>query len=133
MMAGLQRSRTAKSALNDCPRSGGSDYLYRGATLLAAAGLFQAALAGANYQGNQPDGTVVQGGGYSIPWHTLDAGGTVSATGGGWALAGTVGQFDATPDNALLAGDWSLTGGFWARRFALDDGNELFSDRFESP
>lgn len=93
--------------------------------------LTQSVIAGTSPQGNPPAGTVTQGGGYSIPWHTIDSGGTVSAAGGGWALAGTVGQFDATPDKALEAGAWSITGGFWAAPFELHGGDGIFRDRFE--
>lgn len=52
---------------------------------------------------------------YSIPWHTVEAGGggTVLAA-GPYALRGTVGQPDAAPPLPLTGGDHALTGGFWA-------------------
>jgi hypothetical protein len=46
---------------------------------------------------------------WTIPWHTVDGGGGTS-TGGGYSLAGTVGQHDAGP---MSAGEYVLAGGFW--------------------
>lgn len=51
-----------------------------------------------------------RGGGYDLTWWTVDGGGG-HISGGGYALAGTVGQPDAGP--ALINGGYSLTGGFW--------------------
>jgi hypothetical protein len=48
---------------------------------------------------------------FSIDWYTIDSGGGVS-TGGGFELAGTIGQHDAGPANS--GGSFQLTGGFWA-------------------
>ncbi len=52
------------------------------------------------------------GGGFDLTWTTIDGGGGVS-TGGGFELAGTIGQADATAASALTGGDYALTGGFW--------------------
>ncbi len=51
------------------------------------------------------------GGSYDLSWWTIDGGGITFATGGSFALGGTVGQPDAS--NALTGGAFSLTGGFW--------------------
>lgn len=54
-------------------------------------------------------GMVIAGGGYEMPWFTVDGGGGESA-GGGFTLAGTIGQADA---GALSGGPFTLVGGFW--------------------
>ena len=57
---------------------------------------------------------------FTLDWFTVDGGGAMRSTGGGFELSGTIGQSDAT---APLAGEgFQLTGGFW---FALvpDDCN----------
>jgi hypothetical protein len=51
------------------------------------------------------------GSGYDLTWHTVDAGGTSSATGGAYSLAGTVGQADA---GLQTGGQYALQGGFWS-------------------
>ncbi len=48
------------------------------------------------------------GGGYGLTWSTIGGGG--ESTGGGYALAGTVGQAGA---GALAGGPYTLAGGFW--------------------
>src|ERR1019366_5302801 len=48
---------------------------------------------------------------YSINWFKV-AGGGGASTGGSYAVSGTVGQPDAC--GALIGGNYSLTGGFWA-------------------
>jgi hypothetical protein len=65
---------------------------------------------------------------WSIDWYSIDAGGTLLATGGDWELAGTIGQPDASKANELTGGSWSLTGGFWALIAEFLD--RIFSDRF---
>lgn len=68
-----------------------------------------------------------------IDWWTIDAGGEMVTIGGAWTLSGTVGQWDATGQNHLSGGTWSLTGGFWAGTAELEPPQDaLFSDRFES-
>lgn len=52
------------------------------------------------------------GGGYSIPWSTIDGGGVLNSSGGGFTLSGTIGQPDAGA--TMSGGSFSLTGGFWA-------------------
>ncbi len=54
-------------------------------------------------------------GGLSIPWHTV-AGGGGTSTGGGYSLAGTIGQHDAGP---MSDGDYVLAGGFWGGALQL--------------
>jgi hypothetical protein len=50
-----------------------------------------------------------QGGGFAIPWWTVDGGGQ-SSSGGAFNLRGTIGQADA---GRASGGVYELTGGFW--------------------
>jgi hypothetical protein len=68
---------------------------------------------------------------FSIPWSTVDSGGKTFSSGGGWILAGTIGQHDASQAHALSGGVWTVTGGFWAQSFDLPVGRVLFQDGFE--
>lgn len=52
----------------------------------------------------------VGGGNFDLSWHTIDGGGG-SSTGGGFELAGTIGQHDAGP--VMTGGKFALLGGFW--------------------
>jgi hypothetical protein len=45
-----------------------------------------------------------------ITWSTVDNGGAVGSTGGGYRLSGTIGQHDA---GTLAGGGFVLRGGFW--------------------
>lgn len=47
---------------------------------------------------------------YELPWFTVDGGGGMWSTGGGFTLGGTVGQADA---GVLTGGGYALSGGFW--------------------
>jgi hypothetical protein len=60
------------------------------------------------------------GGGYDLTWSTIDAGGGGSA-GGGYQLAGTLGQPDAGA--TLSGGAYSLSGGFWG---GASTGSEVY-------
>ncbi len=51
------------------------------------------------------------GGDFDLSWNTIDGGGG-SSTGGGFELAGTIGQPDAGP--VMTGGKFVLRGGFWA-------------------
>ena len=51
------------------------------------------------------------GGGYDLTWNTIDGGGYMFSTGGGYSLGGTMGQPDA---GAMSGGGYSLAGGFWS-------------------
>jgi len=53
----------------------------------------------------------VHANGYSLERWTVDNGGGVSSA-GGYSLAGTIGQPDASP--VMTGGTYSLTGGYWA-------------------
>jgi len=55
-------------------------------------------------------GVALADGGYDLSWFTVDGGGGMWSTGGGYALAGTAGQPDA---GVLAGGDYTLSGGFW--------------------
>lgn len=48
---------------------------------------------------------------FDLSWHTIDGGGAMGSTGGGFELSGTVGQPDAGA--TMSGGGFSLTGGFW--------------------
>ncbi len=48
---------------------------------------------------------------YEVSWHSIDGGGTMSATFGDYTLSGTIGQCDAS--ELLSGGTYTLTGGFW--------------------
>ncbi len=50
---------------------------------------------------------------YSIDWYKV-AGGGGTSTGSVYSISGTIGQPDATANNALSGGNYSLTGGFWS-------------------
>ncbi|MFG0259369.1 MAG: GC-type dockerin domain-anchored protein [Phycisphaerales bacterium JB041] len=47
---------------------------------------------------------------YEVSWNSIDNGGGTSA-GGGYTLAGTIGQHDAGP--TIAGGGFTLSGGFW--------------------
>ena len=49
------------------------------------------------------------GGSYNLEWHTFDGGGG-TASGGTYALSGTIGQPDA---QVMTGGSCTLSGGFW--------------------
>lgn len=57
--------------------------------------------------------TKLLGGGYTIDWHTLDAGGVSNSTGGTFELSGTIGQPDAATNPPLSGGTFEIAGGFW--------------------
>ncbi len=48
---------------------------------------------------------------FDLDWWTVDGGGQMRSTGGGFELSGTVGQPDA---GAMTGGGFELAGGFWA-------------------
>lgn len=50
---------------------------------------------------------------FEIGWWTVDGGGHMWSTGGGFSLGGTIGQPDANP-GPLTSEALSLVGGFWA-------------------
>ena len=49
---------------------------------------------------------------FELSWYTIDGGGVVESTGGGFGLSGTIGQPDAGV--VMTGGGFALTGGFWA-------------------
>jgi hypothetical protein len=56
-------------------------------------------------------------GSYGLSWWTVDGGGIMGASGGGFTLSGTVGQPDA--GGPLVGGLFSVAGGFWPAATAL--------------
>ncbi len=62
---------------------------------------------------------------YSIDWHTIGGGGGTS-TGGVFAVSGTIGQPDASPQ-PMAGGSFSLTGGFWSLVAVQTPGAPLLS------
>lgn len=54
--------------------------------------------------------TSAEAGGYRLDWFTLDTGGAVSTSTGGYALSGTTGQPEA---GSSSNGGYTLSGGFW--------------------
>jgi hypothetical protein len=50
---------------------------------------------------------------YTLDWWTVDGGGVMWSTGGGFELGGTIGQPDASMV-VMTGGAFELTGGFWA-------------------
>lgn len=53
------------------------------------------------------------GGGFDLSWNSIDGGGAMFSTGGGFELGGTIGQADAGPTPVMTGGAFELTGGFW--------------------
>jgi hypothetical protein len=54
------------------------------------------------------------GGTFDLSWYTIDGGGVMRSTGGGFELSGTIGQHDAGPGApGMTGGGFELTGGFW--------------------
>jgi len=51
------------------------------------------------------------GRGYDLTWNTVDGGGAMFSTGGGYSLGGIIGQPDA---GTLSNGGYTLAGGFWS-------------------
>lgn len=50
---------------------------------------------------------------FEISRSTIDGGGAMHSTGGGFELSGTIGQPDA--GSVMIGDDFTLTGGFWFR------------------
>ncbi len=52
------------------------------------------------------------GGGFDLSWSSIDGGGAMFSTGGGFELGGTIGQPDASV-TVMTGGSFELIGGFW--------------------
>jgi hypothetical protein len=50
---------------------------------------------------------------YTIDWYKV-AGGGGTSTGSVYSISGTIGQPDASANNAMTGGSYSMTGGFWS-------------------
>ena len=48
--------------------------------------------------------------GFDLSWWTVDTGGTVAFSAGGYSLSGTIGQPEV---GQLVSGEYTLSGGFW--------------------
>ena len=57
--------------------------------------------------GSEP---IMGGPDYDLPRNSIDGGGQISSTGGGFELSATIGQPDA---GIMTGGGFQLTGGFW--------------------
>ena len=68
---------------------------------------------------------------YSIDWYKVSGGGGTS-TGGVYSVSGTIGQPDASANNAMSGGSFSLTGGFWALQAVQTTGAPLLNIRLTS-
>ena len=66
-----------------------------------------------------------------IDWTTIDAGGG-TASGGSFAVSGTIGQIDVDPLQPASGGSFVLTGGFWVVDGAPSS-DLLFRSGFEGP
>ncbi len=64
-----------------------------------------------------------------IDWSTIDAGGG-TASGGSFAVSGTIGQIDADPLQPASGGNFVLAGGFWVVD-AAPSSDALFRSGFE--
>ncbi|HWL92400.1 MAG TPA: CHRD domain-containing protein [Phycisphaerae bacterium] len=82
-----------------------------------AAGLWYLNVHTTTFPGGEIRGQLNPSGGesFEIDWHTIDGGGTMDCEGGGFELAGTIGQWDAGPAStgAMTGGGFELVGGFW--------------------
>lgn len=64
----------------------------------------------------------------TIDWRVIAGGGTTDTSGGGYTLAGTIGQ----PVAGLAAGGgYTLDAGFWQSMPAAISGGPIFNDGFE--
>ncbi len=61
-------------------------------------------------QARSADPAPAGGGGYEVSGYTIDSGGAMFSTGGGYSLGGTIGQVDA---GTLSSNGYVLNGGFW--------------------
>lgn len=59
--------------------------------------------------------------GYDLNWYTIDGGGAMFSSSGGYELSGTIGQPDA--GQPMTGGEYTLTGGFWPGVGALSPGD----------
>jgi hypothetical protein len=50
---------------------------------------------------------------YAIDWYKV-AGGGGTSTGSVYSISGTIGQPEASANNAMSGGNYALTGGFWS-------------------
>ena len=69
---------------------------------------------------------------YSVDWHKISAGGGTSS-GGNFSVSGTIGQAEASENNAVSGGNYSLTGGFWALTAIQTPGLPSLSIRMTAP
>ncbi len=57
------------------------------------------------------------GGGYNLEWNTIENGGEMVSSGGGYEVAGTMGQKDT---GIITGGDYKIDGGFWPGSSSID-------------
>ncbi len=63
---------------------------------------------------------------YAIDWYKI-AGGGGTSTGSVYSVSGTIGQPDASANNAMTGASYSLTGGFWSIYAVQTPGAPLLS------
>jgi hypothetical protein len=68
---------------------------------------------------------------YSVNWSKISGGGGTS-TGGVCSVSGTIGQPDASANNAMAGGQFSLTGGFWSLYAVQTPGAPILSIKITS-
>jgi len=64
---------------------------------------------------------------YDVPWHIVNAGGTVFCEGGGHELAGSIGL--PTGYSEMAGGGYELVGGFWNVEIAIPCIGDIDRDR----
>lgn len=58
--------------------------------------------------------SLVLAGGFAVDWQSVDGGGRMDSSGGGYAVSGTIGQPDASLFNMpMTGGGYEVVGGFW--------------------
>ena len=73
-------------------------------------------------------GTPLAGEPFAIDWYTIDSGGVMQSTGGGFEMSATIGQPDA---GIMFGGGFQLTGGFWFEQPPGDCNATGFADLFD--
>ena len=122
-------------------RSGACDWLRVLMVLVAAFASGAAAWAGANdaqahatptsQAGEGSTNALAKGSSYAVPRHVIAGGGGI-ASGGSFALQGTLGLADADPLQPSSGGAFAISGGYWAGHVAPPAPTDsVFANGFE--